>query len=438
MRPESQSPLVPGPLGGDGRIEAIDTLRGFAVLGILVMNINAMATPMAAYFSPNVMGDTSPLNFATWLFAHLFFDYKMMNIFSMLFGAGLVVMWQRAQAAGRGFAAIFYRRIVWLLVIGLLHAYLVWHGDILVTYALCGVFLFLFRRRSPRFLLISAALFLLVGALLAVGGGYAQERLRTVAAEIETKVAAGQELTPRRQQLLEQWQGLRATFDPDPGELQQTIESMRGDLPEVLAQNAHEAVIMHTQALPFELFWRAMGLMLLGMALMKTDVFSATRAPEFYRRWILAGLGLGLPIVAYGAWRMTLHDFDFIARFRADGIFNYFASILISMAYVGMVMRLCQRDALSGLRRRLAAVGRMALSNYLAQSLIAVSIFYGYGFGLFGQVSRFNLWWVILGIWFAQLLWSPWWLTRFRFGPAEWLWRSLTYLRRQPFRVARH
>ncbi|NNF51482.1 MAG: DUF418 domain-containing protein [Gammaproteobacteria bacterium] len=438
MTTDAQTPLneAPGPLHSGERIEAIDVLRGFALLGILVMNINGMATPMAAYFSPAVMGDGSALDFSTWLFAHLFFDLKMMNIFSMLFGAGLIVMWQRAEAAGRPFAGVYYRRILWLLLLGLLHSYLVWHGDILVTYALCGLVLFFFRRRSPRALLISGAVFLLIGALLSAGGGFAQSQLRNVAAEIEAKVAAGEEMTPRRAGLVKQWQELRATFDPDAEELQTSIDAFRGEASGVLAANAHEAVMMHTQAIPFELFWRAMGLMLLGMAAMKSGVFSAQRTPSYYRRWVLVGLGIGLPIVGFGAWQLSAHNFDFIARFKADFIYNYCASILVSMAYVGIIMRACQADIAAGLRSRLAAVGRTALSNYLLQSLIGVTIFYGYGFGLFSQVSRFGLWSVILSIWAAQLIWSQAWLARFRFGPVEWLWRSLTYWQRQPLKAA--
>ena len=118
-----------------------------------------------------------------------------------------------------------------------------------------------------------------------------------------------------------------------------------------------------------------------------------------------------------------------------DGQYNYFGSVLVSLGYVGAVMLACRSRRLPGLRRRLAAVGRMALTNYLLQSVLGVLIFYGYGFGLFGRLGRFDLWGVILAVWALQLAISPWWLARFRFGPAEWAWRSLTYWRRQPLRV---
>ena len=423
------------PVTTGNRIEAIDTLRGFALLGIFVMNITGMAFPFAAYFNPMVYGGATGLNFGAWVFAHLFFEPKMMGIFSMLFGAGVILMWERAEAAGRPFGRIYYRRIFWLLVIGLMHAYLLWHGDILVTYALCGFLLYLFRRRATRTLIISGIAVLLFGALLSSGGGYAQSMLRNAVHEIEAKVAAGEEMTPRRQGLVDQWEGLRHSFAPTPDEIAETIETMRGGVGEVLEENIRESISMHTQAVPFSLFWRALSLMLLGMGMMKAGVFTTQRSRSFYRKWILAGFGLGLPVIAFGIWRWHLHDYDFIASFRTDGLYNYFASVLVSMAYVGIVMLACLSGVLAGVRARLAAVGRMALTNYLLQTVLGVVVFYGYGFALFGHIGRFNLWWFILGIWILQLLVSPWWLSRYRFGPAEWLWRTLTYGRKQPMRV---
>ncbi len=424
-----------GPVTAARRIESIDTLRGVALLGILVMNITGFAFPFAAYFNPTVYGGSTGLNFGAWVFAHLFFELKMMGIFSMLFGAGVILMTQRAEAAGRPFGRIHYRRMFWLLVIGLIHAYLLWHGDILVTYALCGFLLFLFRRRSPRTLIISGLAFLVFGALIASGGGFAELQLRNVVQEIEAKVAAGEEMTPRRQALVDQWNGLRHSFAPTPEEIDETIATMRGDWGTVVKANVKEAVMMHTQAVPFSLFWRAMGMMLLGMALMKLDVFAAQRSRRFYRNWMIAGFGLGLPLVAFGAWRWSVHDFDFVYGFLIDGQYNYFGHVLVVMGYISLVMLVCQAGALPGLRARLAAVGRTAFSNYLLQTVIGVSLFYGYGLGLFGQIGRFNLWWFILGIWLFQLIVSPWWLERFRFGPVEWLWRTLTYWKLQPMRA---
>lgn len=430
-----ESQRLAGPIGGGERIEAIDVLRGFALLGIFVMNITGMAFPFAAYFNPLVYGGPTGANFGAWVFSHLFFDLKFMGLFSMLFGAGVVLMSERAAAAGRPFGRIYYRRIFWLLVIGLAHSYLIWHGDILVTYALCGFLLFLFRNRSVRTLIVWGIVFLLIGALLSVGGGYAQTMLRDVVEEIEGKVAAGEEMTPQRQDLVDQWDDLRHSFAPDEEEIAESIATMRGSAGEVLRANVEETIAMHTQAVPFMLFWRAMALMLIGMGLMKAGVLTNSRSGGFYRRCVVFGFGAGLPIVVLGIRQRSSHDFDFVSSFLVDGLYNYFGSVLVSLGYVGAIMLACQSNWLPALRQRLAAVGRMALTNYLLQSVIGVLLFYGYGLALFGRFGRFDLWGFILAVWIVQLLISPWWLERYRFGPAEWLWRTLTYWRRQPFRA---
>ena len=152
------------------RHEAIDLLRGFAVLGILVMNIQSFAMPFAAYFNPTALGDRGPADFAVWLTSHLFFDQKFMTIFSMLFGAGIAIMTSRVEARGGRPALLHYRRMFWLLVFGLIHAYLIWYGDILVLYAVCGSVAYLFRRFRPAVLLTIGLLVLSVGSLIMVLG----------------------------------------------------------------------------------------------------------------------------------------------------------------------------------------------------------------------------------------------------------------------------
>jgi uncharacterized protein len=180
-------------------------------------------------------------------------------------------------------------------------------------------------------------------------------------------------------------------------------------------------------------FWRALGLMLIGMALMKLDVFAAARSTRFYGWMLLIGLGVGLPIVIFGAFEQIAHAFDPVYQMLAGAHYNYAGSVLVSLGYVGLVMLVVKGGAMRGLTSRLGAVGRMALTNYLAQTLICTSIFFGWGLGYFARVERKWLPLCVVGVWLLQLLWSPWWLARFRFGPAEWLWRSLTYGHRQPF-----
>src|SRR5438046_2779024 len=155
-----------GPVAETERIVPMDVLRGFALLGILVMNIQSFAMVGAVYDNPTAYGDLKGANFLVWLLSHLLADQKFISIFSMLFGAGILLLWQRAEASGGRPARLHYRRMSWLILFGLLHAYLLWYGDILVIYGMCGLFVYLFRRKSPRTLFATALVFAMVGSLV--------------------------------------------------------------------------------------------------------------------------------------------------------------------------------------------------------------------------------------------------------------------------------
>jgi uncharacterized protein len=180
--------------------------------------------------------------------------------------------------------------------------------------------------------------------------------------------------------------------------------------------------------------WRIGALMLIGMALMKLGVFTAERSSAFYTRLMLVGYACGLPLTVFSAFNLYAHDFDQMYAMRYGGIANYVGSILVALGHIGLVMWLTRTGRLQRLLDRFAAVGRMALSNYLAHSLILTTMFYGYGLGLYGGVPRAAQMLFVAAVVGLQLWWSPWWLARYRFGPAEWLWRSLTYWKKQPLR----
>ncbi len=424
------------PVTASERIASIDVLRGVAVLGILVINIDFFALPSAVFFNPTVAGGFSGVNLLTWKANSILFLDKMMAIFSMLFGAGLILMYNRAESAGRSLGGIYYRRILWLLLLGLAHGYFLWFGDILHAYAVCGLFLYLLRRRSAKLLITLGLLLLMVGVLVQVNSGRFFGILKSEATTAEAALAAGETLTPRQQGMSQAWKEIRATFDPSAEEVAQEVETYQSGFLEIHAYRAAKSLMMQTQALLFMVFWHAIGLMLLGMGLMKLGVFSGKRSIRFYVVCIIVGYGVGLPVCGYGAGSLIEHNFDFVYRFKIGNHFNNIGSILVALAHVGTVMAVCKGGLFTSLTRRLAAVGRMALTNYLMQTLICTTIFYGYGMGLFGRVERFSLMGFVLGIWILQLLVSPLWLKHYRFGPAEWLWRSLTYWRRQPMRLA--
>ncbi len=403
-----------GPVSPDARIDAIDVLRGFALLGILVMNVQAFAMPEAAYYNPTAYGDLGGANLYVWLGGRLLADQKFMTIFSMLFGAGIVLMTARAEARRRDARRVHYRRMTWLAVIGLLHAHLLWFGDILFLYAVCGMLVHPFRRQSPgRLLAIGAATIAVASAIFAA----LQASLPCWPEEALAELTVGA------------WQPTRTTIDA-------ALATYRGGWLEQLPARSAAALGFETFMLAVWGVWRAGGLMLIGMALYKLDVFSARRSPRFYGALVAAALLAGIPVEAYGVALDFRYGWTVTWSFFQGRQFNYWPSIAVSLGYVGLVMLACRTTALRRATRPFAAVGQTALSNYLLQTVICTTIFYGHGLGLYGSVDRAGQLGIVVGVWAVQLIASPLWLRRYRFGPAEWVWRSLTYGTRPPLRRA--
>jgi len=423
-----------GPVTAAERLVSLDTLRGVAVMGILVMNVYAFAMPLAAYYNPLIMGGTDALNMGTWFFTHLLFDQKFMTIFSMLYGAGVVMMMNRAEARDVPFTSVFYRRSAWLIVFGLLHGYIIWFGDILFHYALMGMIVFLFRKASPRMLITIACIMLPVTLLINFGSSFYMEELQADVAAIEQMQSDGATPDEEQQQKLEAWLEVRAVFAPTAEDIAAEVTAYKGTYVDALAQRAPFVAFMQLNLTLVFVVWRVGGLMLLGMALMKLGVLSGQRSMRFYRKMTVIGYGVGLPLAILSAVILDAHQFDPLYVARYGGIPNYFGSILVAFGHIGAVLLVVKSGAFQAAVHRVAAVGRMALSNYLAHSLVMTSLFYGYGLGLYAEVPRIWQQGFVAALIGLQLALSPWWLKHFRFGPVEWLWRSLTYRQRQPMR----
>jgi len=399
------------PVSGAERIEALDVLRGFAVLGILAMNIQSFAMVSSAYLNPTTWDDLSGANFLVFAASRLFADLKFMGTFSLLFGAGIVLFSARAEAAGRPAGPLHYRRMFWLWVIGLLHGYLLWSGDILVAYATCGAVAFLLRRCRVRTLFTLAILLLCVPTLTYGALGLAVPHLPP-----EAKT------------------GMLAFWNPGAEEIAKELAAFRGSWLDQMALRPLQTFAMQVFVFWLYFGWRVGGLMLLGMALYKGGVVTAARSDRFYRTMAGFGFAIGLPLIAWGLWRDVATGWTLAGSMYLGHLWNYWGSLGVVAGYVGLVMLLVRRGAAPGLRRRLGAVGRMAFSNYLGQTVICTTVFYGHGLGLFGALERWHQAVFVLAVWALQLWVSPWWLARFRFGPLEWAWRSLTYARVQPMR----
>jgi uncharacterized protein len=425
---------TPEPVAPGERVAAVDVLRGVALLGILAMNIVAFAWPYAGYEDPHFSGGDDPINRTAWLFNALIFSEKMMSLFSMLFGAGLVLMADRLRQRGARVRGVYYRRTLWLLVFGLIHGYLIWYGDILLFYAVCGLLLFLFRPLSPRWLIGLGVGALVFGTLIVLGINLFAGFTERVATEVAVDQAAGR--TPAEWQIgiAKVWhKGMRPFFRPNDEEIAEETAQFRSGYLEIVIARAPYLFMVQVVAVPLVIVWTIGGRMLLGMGLMKLGVFAAARSWRFYRLLAVCGYGVGVPLTVLGVVELMNHGYD-PTRAPWGALLFELGAVPTALGYAGVVMLICKADALPGLTRRLAAAGRMALSNYLMQSVIGTTLFYGYGLGLFGTIPRVGLWGIVVAIWVLQLIISPLWLKYFRYGPAEWLWRSLTYGRPQPMR----
>ena len=423
-----------GPVTAGERFASLDRLRGVAILGILVMNIYAFAMPFIAYVDPYRMGGTEAYNIGTWIFTHIFFDQKFMSIFAMLFGAGLVLMAERAEARGAKPARFYFRRQFWLIVIGAIHGYLIWMGDILFAYALIGMLVYPLRKRRPRTLIIIACVMLPVTLLFNLGNAKQMEDTMAKVAEIEVLLEEGQDIDEEQQQVLDDWKQQRMFAFPTDEDAAEEIAVYRGDYAGIVAHRAPIVAMMQVFMILFFGLWRIAPLMMIGMALMKLGVLTCERSADFYGRFMLIAYAVGLPLTVFSAFDLHAHQFDQMYVMRGGGIANYFGSILVALGHIGLVMWLTKSGTASRLLDRFAAVGRMALTNYLMHSLILTTIFYGYGLGLYGTVPRIWQMAFVAAVIGLELLWSKWWLERYRFGPAEWVWRTLTYGKRQPMR----
>ena len=400
------------PIAEKERIVSIDVLRGFALLGILPMNIQYFSMISAAYSNPTAYGDLRAANYLVWLVCHVLADEKFMTIFSMLFGAGIVLMTSHVEAAGKRPAPLHYRRMAWLILFGLLHGFLLWSGDILFSYGSCGLVAYLFRKMQPRRLLVAGLSIMSVASISLTAYG---------------KASAHWSPTQLEQAREDLWM-------PTSEGVAQELAGYRGSWTQQMKFRVSDSLQADTSFFVFFTFWRVCGLMLIGMGLFKLGIFGARRALSLYWRMIAVAVFVGIPVILYGTYRDFAGGWDFRYSFFYGAQLNYWASVLVSLGWVGAVMLACRSAALAHLTRRLAAVGRMAFSNYIMHTVICTTLFYGHGFGLFGKVERVWQFSIVLVIWACQLIVSPIWLRYFWFGPLEWLWRSLTYWQREPFR----
>ena len=428
-----QNSILNEPVAESQRIRSIDTLRGFALLGILLLNIIAFSGPIAAYFDPSADNEVSGLNLAVAMFVDIWGEGAFRAIFSMLFGAGLLIFLAKPVAEEGRLKSLYYRR-TWLLVaFGLFNAYiLLWFGDILYTYGVTGLVLYFFRNLSAHKLALCSTILFLFLALIHTSQYFYTKALYTDYREV-VLLPEGNELSEAQQQSLENWDEFLQNQQTTPEQIVLEANARSEGYIENFIFTAPINIMFQTAIFLINGFWDAAAMMLLGMALMKWNVFDASRELSFYLKMMLFGFAIGLVINSWEEVVYLSSGFEPFLSATARPTYDL-GRLGMALGYIGMVMTLCKLDVLPKVRHAFACVGQMALTNYLAQSVICNTIFLGFGFGMWGKMQRYEIYFVVIGIWIFQLLFSVAWLKKYRFGPAEWLWRSLTYRKRQPLR----
>jgi uncharacterized protein len=432
------------PVARGERISSMDVLRGFSLMGILVMNIcdfaygfNNYTYPLSTV-KPVFDGPHWKINTTIWFLRWIFAEGKMRALFSMLFGAGVILLTERALSRGAGIKAadIFTRRNMWLVLIGMLHGYLIWDGDILFYYGVAALlFLFPFRNVRVKRLMWTAGIILFLNSILMMGGQYGSSYSAKKAAEkANAKLAQHQTLTEDEISDLKKWKSTQDKWRaPDKKKLEDIAAMQKG----YWAAQGHVAqnVLLGELKGAYFAFGDWVGMMLLGMALYKNGFLPGRLSMKTYAWIAVIGLSVGWAVTGIGAWKAWAGHFDmFKTLLWMQGPYDI-ERIAGALGNAALLLILIKAGVFRWLLARVAAVGQMALSNYLLTSLTMKTIFVWGAWHWYGYVEYYKIYYAVLGMWIFNMAFSSIWLRYFEFGPMEWVWRSLTYWKRQPMRI---
>lgn len=380
----------------------IDIARGFAVLGMLTVNMLSFS----GYSHVPLREMDLAHRFVVW-FIKFTAEAKFYPLFAFLFGWGAAIQMRRAAEREAPFAPLYVRRLIILLLIGLVHAVFVWEGDILVTYALLGLPLLLFRRRSDRTILLTAIVCILIPVLLSMPGPAASIR------DLHTRA-----VTPLQQGMMEGYHDNLYADGSYPAMVEQRLKALGFSYGNIIYWAPH-----------------IFGMFLLGLYAGRRRMFYTIGGHlALFRRTMWVGLAVGLPltfifVTASGSPNLVPAAYRELAVRGARTI----GGSALCLLYISGIVLLTRKRRWMQRLSPLAFVGRAALSNYLLQSVICTLVFYGYGLGLYGELGPAVTILLTLLLFRAQVGLSRWWMQQHRFGPAEWLWRSLAYGTPQPW-----
>ena len=422
------------------RIRSLDSLRGIALLGILLMNIPVFALPER--FTDVFHHHIHDHNFWMHAIVTVLFEGKMRALLSMIFGAGILLFVARKEQAGLAYKNLFVKRMIWLVIFGLIHAHLMlWTGDILYFYGIIGLIAFLFRHMRPKYLAMCVPIVAIAGLLLSILFYQSIRQKRLDYLKVEILLKHGRTLNAGQRKTVTSWNDVQKEFIPDAQQIAAHTHLMKSGYKAVAGYIRPLARDAQTKYFPYVL-GDILAFMLLGMALYQWGFFSGEWSARNYCQTLIAGYGLGLPLVIYSYYQSYLrapgpdafiHYMENHPVIWTDMIYP-FQRILLGIAHASLLMLIIRSPLWISFTKRLAAVGQMAFTNYMMQTLFCTLTFFGYGFNYFAEIEFYELYYIVGLIWVFQLIFSPIWLRYFLFGPLEWLWRSLTYGELQPMR----
>ncbi|WP_263356387.1 DUF418 domain-containing protein [Acidicapsa ligni] len=425
------------------RISSMDTLRGFALLGILLSNIFSFAVPVmpnpfpTSFLKPAFLGSHAHLNLVLSYLNWTFVEGKMRGIFTLLFGAGVILLTRRAEERGayKTVADIFLRRNMWLALFGMLHAYLIWDGDVLYFYAITSLlFLYPCRHLKPRTLLIagiSISLVLSTYSFLRLAHGVDDVILSWQASAALESQKGHKQLTESQKYELHAWADRLIPEKTDRKQIDDGIRDRNEGYVAYIKRGAQRVGHIESEIYYRFIYTDSLGMMLIGMALIKNRFLTAELSYRTYIWTALIGFLVSIPLTFMGLFKLWHSGF-------APGIYSLWIIFPFNLTRIGgalatasVILIVIKSGLLRSLTKPLAAVGQMALTNYLLTSIILQFVFLCSPWKLYGQLEYYQLYYVVLAMWTFNLVFSSIWLRYFNFGPMEWLWRSLTYWKRQ-------
>jgi uncharacterized protein len=418
------------------RIFSLDVLRGIAVLGILIINIYGFSYGLEFGHNPLDMGllvKQSDLDILIFRITQVIAEGKMRGIFSILFGVSAMLILSSCSSINeiKG-ADIYYRRLIWLLIFGLFNGFiLLWWGDILYAYSLCGLLLFPLRKASLKVLIVVALLIALSYTLRSYIRYYETKKEYIAYQHAKDKISKGKILTANEKEAREVW--IKKLIRPGEDKIKEVREKMSGSYGSIFLKNLETTQFMESVIFYRALFFDTLLMMLLGMILFKIGFFETTFS--VYKLWmvVLIGYGVGLPLVLWAESRLHFGNYQALDK----SVFNLIYSperILLTLAHITAVLLLLRLKVMSWIGKLLSSTGKMAFTNYLFQSVICMFLFSGFGLNLYGKLSISELMIIVMGICFFEIVMSSLWLNFFSMGPCEWLWRSLTHWKIQSIR----